>query len=110
MFRTVLFVPLFAVLACLPLVSAQQPDQPPAQQPDAAAAPPSAEAPQAASQQVADAEAAIAKSDWKSAETALNLWLASNPHDAHALFDSGYVLERHPVPISSQHASLALAK
>jgi tetratricopeptide (TPR) repeat protein len=42
---------------------------------------------------VADAEAAIVKSDWKSAQTKLDLWLATHPSDARALFDAGYVAD-----------------
>lgn len=45
------------------------------------------------SQQVALAEAAIAKSDWKAAETALDSWLSSHPADARVLFDAGYVAD-----------------
>lgn len=40
---------------------------------------------------VADAEAAIVKSDWKTAETKLDAWLADHPTDGRALFDAGYV-------------------
>jgi predicted Zn-dependent protease len=40
-----------------------------------------------------EAEAAIAKSDWKTAETKLNLWLADHSADPRALFDSGYVAD-----------------
>jgi predicted Zn-dependent protease len=43
------------------------------------------------SAQVAEAEGAIAKSDWKDAEAKLNPWLAEHPTDARALFDAGYV-------------------
>ena len=42
---------------------------------------------------VAEAEAAIAKSDWKAAEAKLDPWLAGHPADARALFDSGYVAD-----------------
>jgi len=42
---------------------------------------------------VADAEAAIAKSEWKAAELKLNAWLAANPADGRALFDAGYVAD-----------------
>jgi predicted Zn-dependent protease len=49
--------------------------------------------PQAISEEVADAEAAIVKSDWKSAEAKLDLWLAAHPADARALFDAGYVAD-----------------
>lgn len=43
--------------------------------------------------EVADAEAAIAKADWKAAETKLDTWLLSHPADARALFDAGYVAD-----------------
>ena len=44
-------------------------------------------------EQVASAEAAIVKSDWKSAESILTPWLAAHPTDARALFDAGYVAD-----------------
>jgi tetratricopeptide (TPR) repeat protein len=74
---------LFATLPAL----AQEPAQP------AAASEPPAAAQQAASQQVTDAEAAIAKSDWKTAATSLDLYLAKSPADPRALFDAGYVAD-----------------
>jgi len=43
--------------------------------------------------EVADAEAAIVKSDWKSAETKLAAYVAAHPDDARALFDAGYVAD-----------------
>lgn len=42
---------------------------------------------------VADAEAAIVKSDWKTAAAKLDTWLTSHPTDARALFDAGYVAD-----------------
>jgi tetratricopeptide (TPR) repeat protein len=48
---------------------------------------------QTVSQQVADAEAAIVKSDWKTAETTLDSWLSAHPNDGRALFDAGYVAD-----------------
>ncbi len=54
---------------------------------------PTAPASQAIAPEVADAEAAIVKSDWKSAQTKLDVWLAANPSDARALFDAGYVAD-----------------
>jgi Flp pilus assembly protein TadD len=47
----------------------------------------------AASPELDDAEAAMAKSDWKTAETTLDLWLPQHPADARALFDAGYVAD-----------------
>ena len=35
----------------------------------------------------------MAKSDWKTAETKLDLWLPQHPADARALFDAGYVAD-----------------
>jgi len=46
-----------------------------------------------ASTEVARAEAAILKSDWKTAEPILDAWLADHPADARALFDAGYVAD-----------------
>jgi tetratricopeptide (TPR) repeat protein len=43
--------------------------------------------------EVAAAEAAIAISDWKTAEAKLSPWLATHPSDARALFDAGYVAD-----------------
>jgi tetratricopeptide (TPR) repeat protein len=48
---------------------------------------------QEVSQPVADAEAAIVKSDWKGAETKLDSWLSAHPNDARALFDAGYAAD-----------------
>ena len=48
---------------------------------------------QAESDQVIAAEAAIAASDWKTAEAKLDPWLAAHPDDARALFDAGYVAD-----------------
>lgn len=76
----------------------QAPVQAPAGAPAGAPAQGSTEsAPGAASGEiprpVADAEAAIARSDWKSARTALDAWVAAHPSDARALFDAGYVAD-----------------
>ena len=48
---------------------------------------------QSPSDQVAAAEAAIAGSDWKTAEAKLASWLTAHPNDARALFDAGYVAD-----------------
>jgi tetratricopeptide (TPR) repeat protein len=45
------------------------------------------------SNEVSEAEAAIAGTDWKSAEATLDSWLAAHPKDARALFDAGYVAD-----------------
>jgi tetratricopeptide (TPR) repeat protein len=42
---------------------------------------------------VADAEASIVKSEWKSAQTKLDTWITAHPSDARALFDAGYVAD-----------------
>jgi tetratricopeptide (TPR) repeat protein len=63
-----------------------------AQQREAIAAAPAAES-QAPAQAVLDAEAAIGKSDWKTADSALTPWIAAHPDDARALFDAGYVAD-----------------
>jgi Flp pilus assembly protein TadD len=49
--------------------------------------------PQSISPEVSDAEAAIVKSDWQTAEAKLNPWLVAHPTDARALFDAGYVAD-----------------
>ena len=43
--------------------------------------------------QVLNAEASIAKSDWKAAQAVLDSWLAAHPADSRALFDAGYVAD-----------------
>jgi len=48
---------------------------------------------EAVSQEVSKAEDAIVKNDWKTAEPLLDAWLAQHPHDARALFDSGYLAD-----------------
>ena len=90
MLRLTLFV-LVAALVAAPAVSSAQSSssatQPPTQPGSAAQispAPPS---------EVAAAEAAIAGSDWKSAETKLDTYLTAHPTDARALFDAGYVAD-----------------
>lgn len=90
MLRFAIFVLLCAELAA----SAQEPPQrpnDPAPMTSAAATSQPAAAPVSA--EVAEAEAAIVKSDWKKAETTLDLWLAQHPSDARALFDAGYVAD-----------------
>ncbi len=41
----------------------------------------------------ARAEAALAKSDWKTAAPLLDAWLAGHPNDARALFDAAFVAD-----------------
>jgi len=57
------------------------------------AQPPTAAASDPIPQPVADAEAAMVKSDWKAAEAQLTPWLASHPADSRALFDAGYIAD-----------------
>ncbi|HEU5457993.1 MAG TPA: tetratricopeptide repeat protein, partial [Terracidiphilus sp.] len=45
-------------------------------------------------QAVSQAEAAITKEDWKTAEAALTPWLKAHPEDARALFDAGYAADQ----------------
>lgn len=45
------------------------------------------------SEQVTAAEAALASSDFKTAEAKLDPWLAAHPNDARALFDAGYIAD-----------------
>jgi tetratricopeptide (TPR) repeat protein len=86
--RLAVSIVFFASLAA----GAQEPAQKPAEEPAPAAA--AAETTQPAdSQPVDEAEAAIGKSDWKTAETRLDLWLADHAADARALFDAGYVAD-----------------
>jgi predicted Zn-dependent protease len=90
--RTVFFALLFAVVCGSISTAAQEsssasgalPPQP---------AEPAPEPPQPVSGQVITAEAAIAASDWKTAEAKLDPWLADHPDDARALFDAGYVAD-----------------
>jgi len=63
--------------------SAQNPEKPT----------PAEVAAQPISDEVAQAEAAIIKADWKAAEDRLDPWLAAHPGDARALFDAGYVAD-----------------
>jgi predicted Zn-dependent protease len=58
----------------------------------------SAPAPQPLPAEVATAEAAIAASDWKSAEAKLDPYLAAHPTDARALFDAGYIADAQNRP------------
>lgn len=90
MFRPVFFMLLVAPLAGFAQGSGQAA---PNAAPSSAPAAGTTRASQTVSQQVADAEAAIVKSDWKTAETNLDAWLASNPADPRALFDAGYVAD-----------------
>ena len=91
MLRIAFFALLFALISRPALISAQNPASPPA----AGSPQPSAESaqPQSLPAEVAAAESAIASSDWKTAETKLDAYLAAHPADARALFDAGYVAD-----------------
>jgi len=72
------------LVAAAPLLAAQSPapkDAPTAPTPAELAAP------------VVEAEAAIVKSDWKTAEAKLDPYLAAHPEDGRALFDAGYIAD-----------------
>jgi tetratricopeptide (TPR) repeat protein len=88
--RIALFALLFAPISCPSFVAAQN-----SAPPSAASSQPSAVSAQSPSipAEVAAAESAIASSDWKTAETRLDSYLASHPTDARALFDAGYVAD-----------------
>jgi predicted Zn-dependent protease len=105
--RFATFVLLFASLSAYSQSSAQTPE---AQTPTAAN-PPAAGSQQAAPE-VAAAEASIAKSDWKSAETALDTWLAAHPADAQNRLDDAAALYRRAVTADPKsfeaHLSLGL--
>jgi len=82
----------FVLLLCalLPAAAFAQQSSTPLQ-PRAAVTQPAAAPP--VSPEVAQAEAAIVKSDWKAADAELAPWLAAHPADARALFDAGYVAD-----------------
>jgi tetratricopeptide (TPR) repeat protein len=85
--RIVLFFVLLASVAGFGQGSAQNPKKP------APEATPTSAAAQPVSEEVAAAEGAIVKSDWKAAEAKLDTWLTAHPSDARALFDAGYVAD-----------------
>ena len=87
MFRFTILVLFFASSAIFGQSSSQNPEEP------SPVLESSAVAPQPVSAEVADAEAAIVKSDWKAAEAKLGPWLAAHPADARALFDAGYAAD-----------------
>jgi tetratricopeptide (TPR) repeat protein len=82
--RTAIFVLLLASLPAYSQTSAAAPEsQSPAQ----------SAATQPLAPEVAEAEAAIATSDWKSAEAKLTPYIAAHSADSRALFDAGYVAD-----------------
>jgi tetratricopeptide (TPR) repeat protein len=64
-----------------------------AQEPPQPAAPQPAPSPAELSPDLIAAEASIAASDWKTASTKLDEYLATHANDARALFDAGYVAD-----------------
>jgi predicted Zn-dependent protease len=98
---------LFAMLAALafrstPVLAQSSSSSSDSASPPASSTPPPSGASAPTSQplpaEVAAAEAAIATSDWKSAETKLDPYLAAHPADARALFDAGYVADAQNRP------------
>ncbi len=89
--RSTAFVLLFASLAVLQPAIAQESSSNDGQIPAGVESVPSAT--QSVSGEVIAAESAIAASDWKTAESRLDPWIATHPHDARALFDLGYVAD-----------------
>jgi predicted Zn-dependent protease len=89
--RRFAFLPALVLLTGLPLAVVS-----PAQSNSQQAPPKSPEdsaAPQGIPQPVLDAEALLAKSDWKGAEARLATYLADHPQDERALFDAGYAAD-----------------
>lgn len=92
MHRRVSLLLLFSLTSLLaPAVTAAQ-ASPPATGPLSNSAPVTQKQ-EAISSEVSEAEAAIASTDWKSAEATLDSWLAAHPTDPRALFDAGYVAD-----------------
>lgn len=91
MLRIAFFALLFAALAGSHPASAQESSS--TSGPVLPGMEPAPAASSAVSGQVTAAEAAIAVSDWKTAQAKLEPWLAANPNDARALFDLGYVAD-----------------
>ena len=85
--RFVILLALFCLLLAVTQSSAQEPPQN-ASNPSHANAENSQVAPE-----LNDAEAAIVKSDWKTAAAKLDAYLATHTTDARALFDAGYVAD-----------------
>jgi predicted Zn-dependent protease len=90
-FRSAFFVFVVALVCASAVVPAQSSLPGSAAPPSPAGSP--AETSRPVPDQLAAAEAAIAASDWKTAEAKLDQWLATHPSDARALFDAGYVAD-----------------
>ena len=91
MFRSSLFALVLTLASASAALPAQSSSPGPVATPSPAGA--RAETSQPVPDQVAAAEAAIASSDWNTAEARLDTWLAEHPSDARALFDAGYVAD-----------------
>jgi len=97
--RTACVVFIWALIAGQSTTFAQVPSSsagsglPPASSPPPPASGATAPTPESPPADVASAESAIAKSDWKTAEAKLDLYLAAHPTDPRALFDAGYVAD-----------------
>jgi predicted Zn-dependent protease len=98
-FRIALFVLLFSSISASGQEPAQDPQGPASVAPTASAP---QTVPEPVSAQVAEAEIAIGKSDWKTAETKLDLWLVQNPADPRALFDAGYLADAQNRPADAE--------
>jgi tetratricopeptide (TPR) repeat protein len=90
-FRSAFFVFVVALVCASAVVPAQSSLPGSAAPPSPSGSP--AETSRPVPDQLAAAEAAIAASDWKTAEAKLDQWLATHPNDARALFDAGYVAD-----------------
>lgn len=88
MHRSAFWLLLFAPLLGSAAGNGQAVPNPPASNPTV-----SAQKQEPIAAQVSQAEAAIANTDWKTAESDLDSWLAAHPTDARALFDAGYVAD-----------------
>ncbi len=91
MLRIALFAQLIALIFCPSLVAAQNSASPLATGSPQSSSQPAQ--PQSIPAEIVAAESAIAGSDWKTAETRLDSYLATHPSDARALFDAGYVAD-----------------
>jgi tetratricopeptide (TPR) repeat protein len=92
--RLSIFLPGLLGLAFIAPAVAQESSSTQQSQSDPTGAPAAAQSPDTdISPEVARAEAAMTKSDWKTAEPVLQTWIAAHPGDARALFDLGYAAD-----------------
>ena len=89
--RRLLLCLLFCSVLCGPACARAQQASPVSRKPAANAAESSEQ--DSIPPEVANAEAAMQKRDWKTAEPILNTWLTAHPTDARALFDAGYLAD-----------------